>query len=103
MNKRTRSEAEREMKFRQARRNNDERRAIYDAIEENIPYVRMIEFSDEMVVRTEHDGDIFRATGLRRSEHFPGIVPELVSEDGDYMLITWLTYGSLLRLLSKVQ
>ena len=57
-----------------------------------------------MTVRTEHDRvRTFEAVELRRSEHFPGIVPELVSNDGDYMLITWLTFGSLLRLLNEVR
>lgn len=93
-----------ELRFRQGRRNNEERRAIADVIEDKIPYLRPIKFKSTMTVRTEHDRvRTFEAVELRRSEHFPGIVPELVSNDGDYMLITWLTFGSLLRLLNEVR
>ena len=93
----------REMKMAQARRNNAERRQIFDVIKDNIPY-SSVKFDREMTLRTEHDRvTTFRATSLRQSEHFPGIVPELVADDGDYMLITWLTFGSLLRLLNKVR
>lgn len=93
-----------ELRIRQGKRNNAERRAIADVIEDNIPYLRPIKFKSTMTVRTEHDRvRMFKAVALRRSEHFPGIVPELVASDGDYMLITWLTYGSLLRLLNEIQ
>lgn len=93
----------RDDRFSQARRNVSERRVICDAIEERVPFApRCLEFAEEITLRTEHDGDVFRAKSLRRAEHFPYIVPELVSNDGDYMLITWLTFGSLLRLLSTI-
>ena len=99
-----RNEVVRQLRVRQARRNESERRGLLDAIEDNVPYSpRLIEFENGMTVRTEHDGEIFRAVSLRRSEHFPGIVPELVDDKGDYLLITWLTFGSLLRLLNKVR
>lgn len=92
------------LRVRQARRNNEERRAMADVIEDCIPYVKPIKFENEMTVRTEHDRvRTFKAVSLRRSEHFPGIVPELVSNDGDYMLITWLTFGSLLRIMNEVR
>lgn len=93
-----------DLRFRQGKRNDAERRAIADVIEDKIPYLRPIKFESTMTVRTEHDRvRTFKAVALRRSEHFPGIVPELVASDGDYMLITWLTYGSLLRLLNEIQ
>lgn len=93
-----------ELRFRQGRRNNDERRGLCDAIESTIPYApRVIEFKSTITVRTEHESEIFRAKWLRTSTHFPGIVPELVNDSGDYLLITWLTYGSLLRLLKEVR
>lgn len=95
----------RDDKFTQARRNESDSRAIYGAIEERIPYApRAIEFQNDLVLRTERDDEpVFRAKGLRRAEHFPYIVPELVSSDGDYILITWITFGSLLRLLNEIQ
>lgn len=95
----------RDDKFTQARRNESEERAIRGAIEECVPYApRQIEFKNDLVLRTERDDEpVFRAKGLRRAEHFPYLVPELVSDDGDYILITWLTFGSLLRLLNEIQ
>lgn len=105
-----RNEAVRQLRFHQGKRNKYERRGLYDAIESTIPYApHLIEFQNEITVRTEHYEDrrprplIFRAKYLRTSTHFPGIVPELVNDSGDYMLITWLTYGSLLRLLKEVR
>ena len=99
-----RYEAVRQLRLRQGKRNEYERRGLCDAIESTIPYApHLIEFPNEITVRTEHDGDIFRAKYLRTSTHFPGIVPELVNDSGDYMLITWLTYGSLIRLLNEVR
>ena len=100
-----RNEAVRQLRLRQGKRNEYERRGICDAIETQIPYApHLIEFPNEIRVRTEHERvTSFRAKYLRVSTHFPGIVPELVSDDGDYMLITWLTYGSLLRLLKEVR
>ncbi len=99
-----RNEAVRQLRFHQGKRNEYERRGLCDAIERKIPYApHLIEFPNEITVRTEHDGEIFRAKYLRTSTHFPGIVPELVNDSGDYMLITWLTYGSLLRLLKEVR
>jgi len=104
------NEVVRQLRFRQGRRNKDEHRELCDAIESTIPYApHLIEFPNEITVRTEQYEDrrprplIFRAKYLRTSTHFPGIVPELVSDDGDYMLITWLTYGSLLRLQKEVR
>ena len=93
-----------ELRLRQGKRNQSERFAMCDVIEGNIPFFRPIKFERAIIVRTEHDRvRTFKAVELRRSEHFPGIVPELVASDGDYMLITWLTYGSLFRLLNKVR
>ena len=99
------SEVVRQLRRHQAKRNNEERRELCDEIESTIPcQPRLIEFKSTITVRTEHESEIFRAKYLRTSTHFPGIVPELVSEDGqEYMLITWLTYGSLLRLLTEVR
>jgi len=98
------NEVVRQLRFRQGKRNNDERKELLNEIESTIPYApHLIEFPNEITVRTEHDGEIFRAKYLRTSTHFPGIVPELVNDSGDYMLITWLTYGSLLRLLKEVR
>lgn len=95
--------AVRELKFSQGRRNESESRALCTAIKRHLPY-KPLKFMNEMTFRTKHEGDeIFRATSIRWSEHFPYIVPELVSEDGDYMLITWLTYGSLIRLFNAVR
>ena len=100
-----RNEAVRQLRLRQGRRNEYERRGLYDEIESTIPYApHLIEFPNEITVRTEYESETFRAKYLRTSTHFPGIVPELVSEDGqEYMLITCLTYGSLLRLLKEVR
>jgi len=95
-----------DLRFRQGQRNNDERREICDEIESTTPYApHLIEFPNEITVRTEYFDEraIFRAKYLRKSTHFPGIVPELVNDSGDYLLITWLTYGSLLRLLKEVR
>lgn len=98
------NEAVRQLRFRQAKSNEYERRGLLDEIESTIPYApHLIEFGSTITVRTEHDGEIFRAKYLRTSTHFPGIVPELVNDSGDYMLITWLTYGSLLRLLKEAR
>ena len=94
----------REDRLSQGKRNDAECRLLTGAIKDTIPYFKPIEFDREITLRVEHERvKKFRATKLRRSEHFPGIVPELVSSDGDYMLITWLSYGSLLRLLHEVQ
>lgn len=105
LNERTANDFHRVMRRRQAKRNETERRNLLDAIEDRIPYVpRLIDFKNELTLRTECDDEkIFRAVKLRRSEHFPGIVPELVNNDGDYLLITWLTFGSLLRLMNEVR
>lgn len=94
------NEVVRQLRFRQARVNNDERRGLYDAIEDLLPYAPLFkEFGREITVRFEHEGwHTFRAIRLRRSEHFPFMVPELVNEYGDFLLITYLSYGSLLRL-----
>jgi hypothetical protein len=104
-NNRTTNDAARQLRRRQAKRNENVRRAILDAIESTIPYApRLIEFPNEIVVRTKYENHaIFRAKYLRTSTHFPGIVPELVNDSGGYMLITWLTFGSLLRLLKEVR
>lgn len=94
----------REDRFAQGRRNDAECRMLTGAIKDAIPYFKPLELNEKITLRVEHERvKKFTATKLRRSEHFPGIVPELVSDDGDYMLITWLSYGSLLRLLNIVQ
>ena len=95
-----------DLRFHQGKRNEYERRGLCDAIERKIPYApHLIEFPNEITVRTEYFDEraIFRAKYLRKSTLLPGIVPELVNDSGDYMLITWLTYGSLLRLLKEVR
>ena len=100
------NEAVRQLRSRQAKNNTAARREILDEIESTIPCApRLIEFTNGLTVRTEIFDEVktFRAKHLRTSTHFPGIVPELVSDDGKYMLITWLTYGSLLRLLSEAR
>lgn len=97
------NEVVRQLRIRQAKRNNDERRDLLDEIESMIPYQpHLIEFKYEIAVRTEHEREIFRAKYLRRSTTFPYIVPELVNDKGEYLLITWLTFGSLLRLHTEV-
>ena len=97
------NEAVRQLRSRQGKRNEYGRRGLCDAIESTIPYQpHLIAFPNEITVRTD-DGEIFRAQYLRKSTHFPGIVPELVNGSGDYLLITWLTFGSLMRLLKEVR
>ncbi len=97
------NEVVRQLRFHQGKRNEYERRGLCDAIERKIPYApHLIEFPNEITVRTEHNGEIFRAKYLRRSTHFPYLVPELVNDKGEYLLITWLTFGSLLRLHTGV-
>ena len=96
------NEAVRQLRSRQGKRNEYERRGLCDAIESTIPYQpHLIAFPNEITVRTD-DGEIFRAQYLRRSTTFPYIVPELVNDKGEYLLITWLTFGSLLRLHTEV-
>ena len=97
------NEIVRRLRLRQGRRNESERREIVRAIAGEItgnPWVDVV----DMTLRTEYEGrTVFKALHIRKSEHFPYIVPELVSENGDYMLISWLTYGSLVRLLNAVR
>lgn len=94
----------RELRLSQGRRNESECRAIRSEINEIIPCApRLLKLKREIAFRTEYDGKVFRARYLRTSTHFPGIVPELVNDSGDYMLITWLTFGSLVRLLNEVR
>ncbi len=95
----------RQLRIRQGRHNRNVERELLDVIEDSIPYApRLIEFTNEITIRTEHeDHPKFRAKYLRTSTHFPGIVPELVNDEGDYMLITWLSFGSLLTLLKEVR
>ena len=57
--------------------------------------------SIEITVRI-NDGEVFKAKQLQSSTHFPHIVPELVNENG-CILITYLTYSSLLRLYNRVK
>lgn len=92
---------DRELRFRQARHNACARRPLLDALEGTANWFG--EIPVEITGRTEHwDVTKFKATKLRRAEHFPYIVPELVDDSGDYMLITWLSFGSLLRLYKTV-
>ena len=96
------NEAVRQLRFRQGKRNRDERLAIVTEIENIVEWgPRHMELN--LTVRTEEERGIFQATRIQGPSHFPYIVPELVDEHGDYLLITWLTYGSLLRLLHTVR
>lgn len=98
------NETVRQLRFRQGRRNDDANRGLLDTVEEYVPYAPcVVQFRKEISLRVDHEGEIFRAKYLRKSTHFPGIVPELVSDSGDYLLITWLTFGSMLRLLNEVR
>lgn len=53
-------------------------------------------------VRTD-DGEIFKAERIRESTHYPYIVPELVNGNDEMILITYLTFGSALRLLNVLR
>ena len=95
-----------ELRHRQGKRNESERRALREEIANYLPSApRVNEFREEIIVRIDErdDKEPFRAKYLRESTHFPGIVPELVNDKGEYMLITWATYGSLLLILRAVR
>lgn len=95
----------RDLRLSQGRRNEYEMRGLCSAIESHLTY-RSTGNPLDMTLRFEYSareyGTTFRAVRIRRAEHFPFIVPELVDANGNYMLITYLSYGSLLRLLSTL-
>lgn len=95
----------RDDRFSQARRNVSECRAIREAIENKLGWFKPTEIHERLRVEyIERDRfPYFDAVAIRRSEHFPGIVPEVVNESGEWILITYLSYGSLLRLLRALQ
>lgn len=99
------NEKVRKFRVRQAKRNESERRAILEAIENKLGWFKPTEIKKRLRVEyIERDRfQYFDAVAVRRSEHFPGIVPEVVNESGKYILITYLSYGSLLRLLGALQ
>lgn len=94
------NEAVRQLRSHQGKRNMSECRAMLDPITEVADY-SLRDIPAEITVRTT-DGEIFRAKHLRSSTHFPYIVPELVDAQNGCLLITYLTYGSLIRLYNKV-
>ena len=94
-------EVVRQLRSRQGKRNESERRAMLEPLTDSAAWVN--EIPVDITVRYEHEGwQTFQAKKLRGSTHFPYIVPELVDESGDYLLITYLTFGSLLRLHNMV-
>lgn len=88
------------LRFHQGQRNDSEYKAMLEPIT-RVADSSLKGISIEITVRTD-DGEVFKAKQLQRSTHFPYIVPELVNENGR-ILITYLTYGSLLRLYNRVK
>lgn len=91
----------RQLRLRQGRANNTAIRPMLDCLEDTANWFSSIPV--DITVRYEDEGwQTFKATKIVASDHFPYIVPELVDESGDYLLISYLSFGSLLRLYNAI-
>lgn len=90
----------RQLRFHQGKRNMSDSRAMLEPLTDAVD-CSFKNILTNIDVRTT-DGEIFKAKYLRKSTHFPYIVPELVDAQNKCLLITNLTYGSLNRLYNKV-